>query len=460
MILDTKELNEIGITHCRRLWKKIFNIQTLSHSEVNERFDELDSKILSAITFISETTRWTEFFLHDVISEIAAGITRNRKIFNSQFIERRKETEFSGIPILETPKSGVPADHLWSRHEQKSIMSWVSSLNHGSLFTQINSSEETLSCPIVDGTEIIKSLGIARVVLEQLLGVFLSAISSYIDSSWELAFEILEHGYSKEASDKYATLLSREEEIGACSDLFGVHKRLLYEEKAISEKKYAILSPFLRLLLKLSAKNAASEAQQEDNFQNGFMGLVVAVSYFERGNGRFAPYATNWIRQSILYWLKSQANLIRIPPGVWQKYNALEKVREDLLNGNRNGNKSVHNLPDGLEKKVKGVKSAKDVYAKVSLSNVLSLDFSSEDGTQSFGDAVSENDLLIEEDTSKENVSELESLLSSAKSRGLKFLLLYTGLSNLIPSNLTAKESYKERQRQLRARQILSAGLS
>jgi RNA polymerase primary sigma factor len=90
----------------------------------------------------------------------------------------------------------------------------------------------------------------------------------------------------------------------------------------------------LRLVYAGARKQSGSQQQFYDNFQNGTLGLLHAISYFDyrRGWG-FGPYAKWWIKQSMLLRMKEESNMINLPNSTWQAFNYVERIKAKLKTG-------------------------------------------------------------------------------------------------------------------------------
>lgn len=85
---------------------------------------------------------------------------------------------------------------------------------------------------------------------------------------------------------------------------------------------------YTRVTLGIARKQASSEEYVLDNYQEGSIGLMRAISsYSYLANARFPGYAKWLIRQAILFNLKQSSSVIKITNNTWQHYTHLEQIR-------------------------------------------------------------------------------------------------------------------------------------
>jgi len=109
----------------------------------------------------------------------------------------------------------------------------------------------------------------------------------------------------------------------------GVFLQLQHLQGEYQRIRNEILVPYLRVVYAVAKKNAVTQVQFFDNFQNGTIGLHYAISgYSLDRKTAFSVYCNWWIRQQILHIMKSDLNLIRIPMSLWETYSYINKTKK------------------------------------------------------------------------------------------------------------------------------------
>jgi len=182
-------------------------------------------------------------------------------------------------------------------------------------------------------------------------------------------------------------------------------------------------------------------------FQNGSFGLLRAISSYDNvSNARFVGHARWWIRQSMLYYLKEDSNLIRVSSNTWQHYAKLESIRSKQES--KLGPLSTDELSAASGYSTSHVDT---IYSTVRTSQVRSLDYPlKSDGsstTMSLVDASEEQDPLGFDPSDSVKV-----LLESLPENLRNLVCLSFGLTEYVYQKLDPSKVALERSRQISAK--------
>ena len=100
----------------------------------------------------------------------------------------------------------------------------------------------------------------------------------------------------------------------------------------MGEARTVLLEANLRLVISVVRKYVNYGIGFQDLFQEGYLGLTVAVDKFEPHRGhRFSTYAVWWIRQAITQALSAQSRTIRIPANMARALYRINRGEQLLL---------------------------------------------------------------------------------------------------------------------------------
>ena len=103
------------------------------------------------------------------------------------------------------------------------------------------------------------------------------------------------------------------------------------DEEAIKK----MVNANLRLVVSVARDYAGRGVPLLDLIQEGSIGLLVAARKFDYTmENRFSTYATKWIRQSIVRYIRNQGNLIRVPDHTYQKIRQVLTARDSYIREN------------------------------------------------------------------------------------------------------------------------------
>ena len=115
-----------------------------------------------------------------------------------------------------------------------------------------------------------------------------------------------------------------------------VFKKMGHCAKHIKLLKNELIHANLRLVISISKKYSNKGLSLTDLIQEGNLGLIRAIDYYDYRRGyRFITYAVWWIRQAIGRALECQSTTIRTPAYVRDKFNQVKKASNRLLHENQ-----------------------------------------------------------------------------------------------------------------------------
>lgn len=221
------------------------------------------------------------------------------------------------------------------------------------------------------------------------------------------------------------SLLTKEEEIA-------LFKRF---KNGDTKAKNILIERNLRLVVSVAKKYAYSGMEFLDLIQEGTLGLMKAIEYFEPKKGyKLSTYATWWIRQSVVRAIKNNSRNIRLPAYFYVDIRKYVRAY-NMLKKKNNMEPSIEELSKELcwnETHVLNVKNA--LSDTVSLNTVVGDEEESE-----LGDFVSDSKDLTEDVCvdmqMKKEVLELF-LKCNLNQKEIKILIYHFGLCGIVPWTL------------------------
>jgi len=290
------------------LRKMVFTVPLLHQQDVHKYFLQIDQIIFPTVFSILETS---QVFLEEVIQiviKVAAGNTYGKNIYE-------KEDNYT----LSEPEQ----KSTYRNHEVSFLKNAYGLLRYSA---QVESGEEP-SQPIEKAME---QCSFIRGVYEDILRVFVESTKGYDNLHW-LAVK----AKFADDMDEYhkivnlIELMDQKYKLNKSAFYIVREARRIYER--YTELRSFIITPYLRAVYS-AAKNTAKNAHQMlDNFQNGSIGLMRAVScYSTKRQASFASVAKWWIKQMMLLTIKENANFVKLPVSTWQSFTHLEKIRAKI----------------------------------------------------------------------------------------------------------------------------------
>lgn len=135
--------------------------------------------------------------------------------------------------------------------------------------------------------------------------------------------------------------------------------------------KKKLVNHNLRLVVKIAIKKYQNQGLElMELIQEGILGLFCAAEKFDPERGRFATYATWWIRQKIIRALVEQSHTIRIPVYMMELLNKLDRTKEYLRQelGREADEEEVAEKMGIKAEKVKKLREIKALHKPASLS--------------------------------------------------------------------------------------------
>jgi DNA-directed RNA polymerase sigma subunit (sigma70/sigma32) len=394
------------------LRKCIFSIPLMQQSEVCEMFKILDQILASTVFRILEVSDFFWANLFQIVVKIVAGNTYGKNIYE---------------------KSGAKENSrgIYKHHELVFL---------SVAYPFVKKFAETFENPDEDRTnfkEVLEPCNFIRGVWEDVLFEFVKEIRHYDDLHTLAQKYHVERRY--EALTETLDLVTRlDAKLKIVRPAYGTARDAFDAGQKYSEVRSRIISPYLRSAYTAAKSTARNAHQMLDNFQNGSIGLMRAISCYSLKRGSVFPSVAKWwIKQMMLLSIKEDANFVKLPVSTWQAYTQLERAKLKL--GNEEDIESIAKFAK------MPVKKAESVYHAVKVSQVYSLNKTYDsDDKMSLEDVLSEAPKLLGFNPDIEDLLRDYCLKANLRKDELQVLALRFGMPDLISSLQKNKVSDNE----------------
>ncbi len=381
---------------------KTNSADTLSQEELFTLFSRAYHLLRKSLKILVHESSITQHTLIDLGAELAAAIDRNKSIFKRQ-IELR-DLHMADIRVDKTDKSNIQKQHS------------------DFLCLCMDLQSAMLAEDIPRQVRIVQDAPVSRRIYELVIIVWLNAVRDYTRLQTEYTDAILKDDFTKrmELSAQIRAL----EETYFLNPVtgYGAVRSVNRNMKAVRIIYNLVAKAYSRVVLKLARSQSTTQDCITDSLQNGHLGLIRAISAYDHvSNARFTGNTKHWVKQSMLFYMKEEANIIKISSNTWQHYAKLEAVRRKAEI--QKGHLSVTDLA-----KEAGYSPAlvESVYASVETSQVKSLD------NQITADGFTLMNLVTTEDPSPSSINTSD-LITSLPADLAKTVCLHYGLIDQMP---------------------------
>ena len=280
--------------------EKIFKIPLLPQGQVLEVFTKLDAVLYPQVRKLAKESPMIREFFQDIVFRIASGNTLGRNYFDKLDNEDKIEGD----------------KKIFKPSEMRILLA---------SFSLLRLKRETKQF-----TDIMEKSGFIRGSCEEALELFLEKTANYeeLKKDLEIARRTGDLNYIRLENEINAIL----EEVRIPEDkMIGlINETQEVWDQYVTHRRELIV-PYFRKAYTLAKKSSSSDAQTLDNFQNGIIGLVRAVkNYNPKRFAAFSVVAEQWIKQSILFHLKTEANFIKLPVANWHLLQKLDKIKQKI----------------------------------------------------------------------------------------------------------------------------------
>ena len=319
----------------RQLRKQVFSVPIIPQDKIHGMFVNIDVKLHHAVYLIIQTSDHYLDVLCNTVYKVIAGNTYGKNIYEHIDDEKGKKPTYKTHEI-EFLQNAYKLIHYC--HTKQGDGDYLSSILKG--------------CKFFRGT------------YEEVIESFLKNTNDYCELHWD--------ALNGKISNNTALFNNSSSKIMACDDkyrlaphAFGVVAAVKTIFKEFLEFRSKIIAPYLRAAYKHARKTARTNQQMLDNFQNGAIGLVRAISCYSTNRPTcFASVAGWWIKQNMLLSIKEEGNFVKLPVSTWQAHTQCENSKKRL------GEEDMKKISEDVKMSEKKIKS---VYDTVKLTQVFSI---------------------------------------------------------------------------------------
>ena len=395
------------------LRKLVFSVPLLHQDDVSKLFNKIDSCIFPMVYTIVESSMTAFEEVLQIVIKVAAGNTYGKNIYEKTEEHREEEEN------RETESRGTYREHeieFLNKSYEVFRLYAIYATPETKVKSSVNIKTAMLGCNFIRG------------VYEDILSNFVIATENYERLHWDALRAKLKNDF-----DLYHRLTNDIIYIDKTSRLNKSSFYISREAKRIygryMELRASIMTPYLRSVYSTAKNTARNSHQMLDNFQNGAIGLMRAVScYSTKRMACFASVAKFWIKQMMLLSIKEDANFVKLPVSTWQAYTQLEKakLKEGLTDDN---------ITEIAKAAKMSLKKTKAVYYTVKIAQVYSLN-----RTYDADEKLTLEDIMTNDDRLGGFVDPFINLLreycdmANLTDTELRILALRHGMLDLIPS--------------------------
>lgn len=408
--------------------------EALHQADLEKIFFKIEKRILYGIDTILLGNTFVEDNLCYLLSEIAIGSIKSRKVYRG----KRNKTR---ILIGEELEVGAENLRIYST---------------GFDLFKLSKIDRQVAGPLVRKT--IRSMRLLTHCYENILAAFVSETSLYLDLAEELADltaarrNLSKVGEPEPLSVRVGQIMEEmqhiERSVGCVEKnlLYGIVKTTRYVLEQVRGMQERILRAYLRLVLSPARRESNTQMDAFDLFQSGSLGLERAVSLYNfRSGSSFSQFAKWWIKQRILGHVKNSGALIRLSSSVWEKYQEYRRAERKL-----DALGEPYTSKDLAKELGVTEKSLRSLLQKVAVGKVVSFSsFDNENERETAEQMIP--DSSIDEQQQEEDMQEfVADILEHLDVEGRRLVCLKYGLIESIPNeNLHPDEVLLEMLRQL-----------
>ncbi len=294
----------------KRVREEIFNIPLLETSRTTQLFGELDQILAETVRLLCRYVPATQESFRQIVEKILSGSTLGKNYYN-------KRDQEDGKPKTKRTTIYQPSE-IRVLKLAFNLLRPQTAVRFGDTVCQVR---------------------FLRGILEEEVEKFLAATFNLLELYEELA---------RHAQDHSIEYVRVENEIHRIHEILGLQPHdiqpvLMGRIIRTVEQNWdryvtvrdEISKPYFRMVY-TQAKELSSSGNEEqtlDNFQAGTLGLVRAIkNYTPERFADFSVVAKSWVRQAILFHLKTEVNFIKIPMANWHYLQKIEQAKIRLLN--------------------------------------------------------------------------------------------------------------------------------
>lgn len=403
--------------------------ETISQEKLFSLYARVHRLMHSCIYALVSETNYLQLAISDIGAEIAAKLDHNRSIY-------KRSVAFKDGKIIDLPKK-QKTQKLQNKKFLCQCMDLQLAMVKGDVSKQL---------------QIVDNVQLSSILFEEFIYSWLYKVGNYLELSDNYINSfIARSGETNDNTHNAQTCLCTLMQLEAKYGLDPVSAfRLIHYVKirmhAISIIYDKILRAYMRAVLGIARTQASDEDHVLDNFQEGTIGLMRAISTYDYlSNARFHGYAKWWIRQAIIFNLKQSSSTIKITTNTWQHYTKLEQIRAKCEA--RIGKMSLADLAieSGYTEK-----HVENIYTNMQVSQLSSLDYQLNDDGLTLMTVRPSMYPQTQEEPKNENLDNISVLIEKLPYNLQKIVCLRFGL--VASQELDKNEIRKEKCKQILAK--------